>query len=533
MGAVYLAEHRHMQRQVALKVISPDLVGNAAAVQRFRQEVTAAARLGPHPNVVTVFDADHVGDVHFLVMEYLEGQNLADLLRQTGTLPIPQACDYVRQAALGLQHAALQGMVHRDVKPHNLLLTDQGEVKVLDFGLARLARGPENAPGQLTQSGVLMGTADYMAPEQANDSRSVDSRADVYSLGCTFYQLLAGRVPFPGGGPVDKIIKHAVEAPTPLAELRPEVSTGVVQLVQKMMGKAPESRPQTPGEVAAALAPGAGPAPTLPAQPAPDAAPSSSATLPVASLAAKAVAAKAGRAKREFSRFGLFTTTMFVCLVGAVASLVPTVVYEDPFWGVSGFSSPVGLAGAWVLSIDPGSPVASAGLRTGDQIVTINEKPVEFANLRQLLAGIKPGEVVTLGVKRNNGDARLTGKGEERVLIGVLLLGWQILTATVFLALLLILVATGTSKIPSLWQAILITAGALLVLATAVIRVGDGIPKWAVVWQSKSIPAVFVNPPLEVWVRLAISVPALALTFLGAFAVRRAREHKAEELTPS
>jgi serine/threonine protein kinase len=281
MGAVYLAEHRHMERQVALKVISADLVGNPDAVRRFRQEVTAAARLGPHPHVVAVYDADQVGDLHFLVMEYVEGQSLADYLHEKGPLPTAEACDCARQAALGLEHAAGQGMVHRDVKPHNLMRTPQGQVKVLDFGLARCYRETEKARTQLTQQGVLMGTADYMAPEQASDSRATDVRADVYSPGCTLYHLLTGRVPFPGGGTVEKIIKHAVEAPTPVGALRPDLPVGVAQVVEKMMAKALEQRFQTPGEVAGALAPWTKEGAVLPVRPVTlVASPSSSATLP-------------------------------------------------------------------------------------------------------------------------------------------------------------------------------------------------------------------------------------------------------------
>lgn len=255
MGSVYLAEHRQMERKVALKVINPDLTNNADTVRRFRQEVTAAAQLGAHPNVVAVYDADQVGDLHFLVMEYVEGQSLADYLRLKGPLPFAEACDYVRQAALGLQHASEQGMVHRDVKPHNLMRTPQGLIKVLDFGLARCGRETEKAKTQLTQQGVLMGTADYMAPEQASDSRVADRRADVYSLGCTLYHLLTGRVPFPEGGTVEKIIKHAVEAPTPVGALRHDLPLGVVRAVEKMMAKPVDQRFQSPGEVAEALAP--------------------------------------------------------------------------------------------------------------------------------------------------------------------------------------------------------------------------------------------------------------------------------------
>jgi hypothetical protein len=255
MGSVYLAEHRQMERQVALKVINPDLINNSEAVRRFRQEVTAAARIGPHANVVAVYDADQVGDLHFLAMEFVEGQSLADYLRAKGPLPTAEACDYVRQAALGLQHANAQGMVHRDVKPHNLMRTPQGQIKVLDFGLARCGRESEKARTQLTQHGVIMGTADYMAPEQASDCRIADARADVYSLGCTLYHLLTGRVPFPDGGTVEKIIKHAVEPPTPVGALRRDLPLGVVRIVEKMMAKPLDQRFQSPGDVAEALAP--------------------------------------------------------------------------------------------------------------------------------------------------------------------------------------------------------------------------------------------------------------------------------------
>jgi len=266
MGAVYKAEHRQMGRAVALKVISPALVGSDAAVRRFRQEVQAAARLH-HPNIVTAHDADEAGGLHFLIMEFLDGESLDEYLRRKGALPVAEACDYVRQAALGLQHAHEQGMVHRDVKPHNLMRTPDGRIKILDFGLARLGRA-EDAPSlptgpaassQLTAAGAVMGTADYMAPEQAGDARSADIRADIYSLGCTLYHLLTGRVPYPDGSAMDKLTRHTAEPPPDLARLRPGLPAGVVAVVRKMMAKDPAARYRTPVEVAAALAPIAAP----------------------------------------------------------------------------------------------------------------------------------------------------------------------------------------------------------------------------------------------------------------------------------
>jgi serine/threonine protein kinase len=200
MGAVYLAEHRRMKRVVALKVINPKFLSHPGALARFQQEVRAAAQLD-HPNIVAAHDADQADGLHFLVMEYVEGQNLADYLAEKGPLPVAEACDAARQAALGLQHAHERGTVHRDVKPHNLMRAPSGRVKVLDFGLARLAAGPGDAAEDdeaptaphLTGAGAVVGTADYIAPEQARDAHGADGRADVYGLGCTLYHLLAGR----------------------------------------------------------------------------------------------------------------------------------------------------------------------------------------------------------------------------------------------------------------------------------------------------------------------------------------------------
>jgi Tol biopolymer transport system component len=271
MGAVYKAEHQLMERPVALKVINRGLLDNAAALERFRREVKAAARLA-HPNIVTAHDADQAGDLHFLVMEYVEGQSLARLGQERGPLPVAEACDYVQQAALGLQHAFEKGMVHRDIKPANLMRTPSGQVKVLDFGLARFARESGPAPGVpgeaaaaegglLTQVGTVMGTPDYIAPEQVTDPHTADIRADIYSLGCTLYDLLAGHAPFPEGTAVQKVLAHAQQKPRPLTEFRKDVPWRLARVVDRMMAKDPRHRYQTPAEVAQALAPPAGRAP--------------------------------------------------------------------------------------------------------------------------------------------------------------------------------------------------------------------------------------------------------------------------------
>jgi formylglycine-generating enzyme required for sulfatase activity/tRNA A-37 threonylcarbamoyl transferase component Bud32 len=252
MGAVYQARHKVMDRWVALKVLNAQLVASATAIERFHREVQAAAQLH-HANIVTAFDADQAGQTHFLVMEYVEGTDLARYIQANGPLPVAQACHFICQAALGLQHAHERGMVHRDIKPHNLMLTAGGVVKLMDFGLARLAREGASARG-LTGENVLMGTADYIAPEQAQDAHTADIRADVYSLGCTLYHLLAGRAPFAGVSVVQKLMAHTT-TPAPLAELPGPTPEGLRTVLAKMLEKDPARRYQTPGEVAQALAP--------------------------------------------------------------------------------------------------------------------------------------------------------------------------------------------------------------------------------------------------------------------------------------
>jgi hypothetical protein len=253
MGVVYKAEQTLMDRIVAVKVISKALLDHPDALDRFRREVKAAARLS-HPNIVIAHDAEQVGDLHTLVMEYVEGQSLDRVLQKKGPLPVAHACHFVRQAALGLQHAFEHGMVHRDIKPQNLMVTAKGQVKILDFGLAKVVS--ENAPqAALTATSAYMGTPDYSSPEQATDARSADIRADIYSLGCTLYCLLAGRPPFRAETAVLTILAHLDKPPQPLPELRPEVPAELWAVVAKMLAKDPAQRYQKPAEVAQALLP--------------------------------------------------------------------------------------------------------------------------------------------------------------------------------------------------------------------------------------------------------------------------------------
>jgi urea transport system substrate-binding protein len=256
MGAVYKAQHRLLERTVVLKVIRQDVLSKSEQVQRFLREAKLAASLS-HPNIVSLYEAEQVGQTYFLVMEYLAGTDLFRLVQKRGGLPLDQACEWVRQGAMGLQYIHERGLVHRDIKPSNLFLVDGQRVKILDLGLAVL-RSDTGPTGGLTQRGQILGTLDYMAPEQWEDSRGVDIRADIYSLGCTLYHLLAGKPPF-GSAEYPSLMKqmwaHAVATVPPLRESRPEVPDPVVAVLERMLAKKPRERFGSPQEVAAALEP--------------------------------------------------------------------------------------------------------------------------------------------------------------------------------------------------------------------------------------------------------------------------------------
>ncbi len=252
MGHVFKARHKTMGRVVALKVMRKERLANAEAVQRFRREIQVSAQL-THPNIVMAYDAAQAGETHFMVMEYVEGTDLLQLVKQQGPLPVLQACNCIRQAAEALHHAHEKGMIHRDVKPSNLLLTKTGQVKLLDLGLARTEDDEPTPANQLTKEGRILGTLDFLAPEQALNSRRIDGRADLYSLGCTFYYLLTGQVPFPGPASLEKLAKHRWEEPAPVETVRPGVPANVAAIVRKLMAKKPEDRYQTPAEVSALL----------------------------------------------------------------------------------------------------------------------------------------------------------------------------------------------------------------------------------------------------------------------------------------
>jgi serine/threonine protein kinase len=250
MGQVFKAKHKHMDRLVAIKLISEAMTKDASAVQRFQRELKAAAKL-VHPNIVQAYDASVQRGVWYLVMEYVEGRDLAEMLATDGPFDSERAVDLVRQASRGLAFAHHKGIVHRDIKPANLLLDRTGTLKIMDMGLARIEDNP-TIEG-LTQTGQVMGTVDYMAPEQAIDTRSADARADIYSLGCTLFRLLTDQNMYDGATLVQKLMAHQ-NSPTPsLQQLRPDVSTPLAAVFEKMVAKRPQDRLQTMEDVEEAL----------------------------------------------------------------------------------------------------------------------------------------------------------------------------------------------------------------------------------------------------------------------------------------
>jgi serine/threonine protein kinase len=256
MGAVYRALHTRLKKPVAIKILPADRKLDYRAVARFNREMEAVGQLD-HRHIVRATDAGEAEGVHFLVMELIDGLDLARLIRLRGRLTIADACELVRQAALGLQCAHEQALVHRDVKPSNLLVSVSGEIKVLDLGLALLCHN-RLASGELTATGQVMGTADYMAPEQWEASHAVDIRADIYSLGCTLYTLLTGRPPFAGpqyGSAPRKMAAHLHEPAPPVHLQRPDVPAALEQFLAHMLAKQPADRPGTPAEVAGGLHP--------------------------------------------------------------------------------------------------------------------------------------------------------------------------------------------------------------------------------------------------------------------------------------
>jgi serine/threonine protein kinase len=252
MGQVFLCEHTLMRRRVAIKVLPPAKAEHPSALGRFYREARAAGAL-EHRNIVRTHDIDQDGDLHFIVMEFVDGSNLLDVVKRFGPLHVGRATEYARQVAVGLDYAFRNGIIHRDVKPGNVMIDRYGTARILDMGLARFYQDQTDLLTVRYDDKVVLGTADYVAPEQIANSHKVDVRADIYSLGATLYFLLAGHPAFPSGTVSQKLIWQRTKDPAPIRALRPEVSEELASVLAKMMAKDPGQRYQTPAEAAAAL----------------------------------------------------------------------------------------------------------------------------------------------------------------------------------------------------------------------------------------------------------------------------------------
>ena len=256
MSSVYLAEHILMRRRVAIKVLPKARVDDSSYLQRFHREAQAVAALD-HRNIVRAYDVDQEKDkdkdIHFLVMEYVPGQSLHELVAKNGPVDFVAAAEYMRQAAEGLQHAHRTGMVHRDIKPGNLLLDEKGIIKLLDLGLARFFDDKDENSLTVMHDEKVLGTADFLSPEQALNSHTVDGRSDIYSLGCTFYYLLTGHPPFPEGTLAQRLLSHQTKLPRPVQEIRPDIPPGLLAILDRMIAKNPDDRFQTARDTAQEL----------------------------------------------------------------------------------------------------------------------------------------------------------------------------------------------------------------------------------------------------------------------------------------
>ncbi len=252
MGSVYLAEHQVMRHRVAIKLLPTNLAAQSSYIERFHQEARAAAALA-HPNIIRAFDVDQHEAYHYLVMEFVDGTDIQAIVSRSGPLPYDTAASYTRQAAEGLGYAHRMGLIHRDIKPANLLVNREGTVKILDMGLARFS---DDSQGSLTKEydQKMIGTVDYLAPEQALDSHGADGRADIYSLGCSLYYMLTGDSPFPQGTIPQRLMQHQSAEPRDIRETRPDAPQELIDIVRRMMAKKVTERYQTGDEVARDLA---------------------------------------------------------------------------------------------------------------------------------------------------------------------------------------------------------------------------------------------------------------------------------------
>jgi formylglycine-generating enzyme required for sulfatase activity len=347
MGKVFKAHDARLGRDVALKLIRPERLSHPAAMARFDQEMKALGKLD-HPHVVRAFDAGQAGGAHYVAMEFIDGADLTKLVRVRGPLPVAEACEYARQAALGLQHAYENGLVHRDIKPSNLIATRDGRaVKLVDLGLARLNDEAADA-ARVTQEGFVLGTPDFLAPEQARNPAGVDTRADIYALGATLFYLLTGRVPYDAPTPAEKLVRHLTDPPPDLSLLRPDAPPGLERVIHWCLAKRPADRPQTPAELAAALRPFCGGAAPVAYFPPPALPPEEDLASLTADLGPRPAVVAPPRRRTDKGRFPVGWAAAGVALAAAAAALAVAVLRApgpagDPDRPVEGFTNSVGM----------------------------------------------------------------------------------------------------------------------------------------------------------------------------------------------
>ncbi len=256
MGTVYRATQLNLERPVAVKVMRSDILSNPVAIERFKREALAIARL-KHPRIVAIYDYGVSSEAGaYIVMEYLEGHSLNAEVRERKRIPLEQAIRWMRQVCQAVAVAHNAGVIHRDLKPHNIFLeaTEDGPfVKVLDFGLAKLQRVSDQGVGSLTKSGTLVGSPPYMSPEQCEDL-PLDAQSDIYSLGCVFYEMVAGRPPFVGSSPIDTLVKHMNEQPKPPSEFSPDIPPAIDAVLLKALSKHKKDRYESAAEFGRVLA---------------------------------------------------------------------------------------------------------------------------------------------------------------------------------------------------------------------------------------------------------------------------------------
>jgi serine/threonine protein kinase len=403
MGKVYKASHRMMGRVVALKILEPRYITSTRSLARFQREMQLVGRLD-HPNVVRAFDADRVGDCHFIAMEYIDGFTLEDLLKARGALPPADVVYYGAQVADGLAHAHSQGVLHRDIKPSNLLMTRTKKLKVLDFGLGTLLEKDE-LDTALTSAGLAVGTPDYISPEQARTVK-IDRRSDLYSLGCTMYHLLSGQLPFKGESSMDCLVGRITGKPVPIGEVMPGLPVRLVQTIEKLMATNPDDRYQTADEAATALrallrpksgASASSSAGTVaPIAAVPESVPKVGTTLEAPALPVRAAARsserKSGSLRSRWAGRGPKTNRALAAVAVAAALLIAATFM---FFRSSSDENPAIQPGPVVASNVPSPPAARPNVRPSSLVI---ESP-------------KQAEAATVGMKKDLAGPALPAGG--------------------------------------------------------------------------------------------------------------------------